>query len=117
MPGNCPGLCASCAHSQGNQSSGRDRPGLEPGSAWGEPTASPPVLREDGGTQASGPLRRQAHGTHSPRASLSAWPLNIAWNEGKGEKVLLLCGDSLAPGLPAQAEGRGTDLALDGPGR
>lgn len=43
-------------------------------------------------------------GTHSPRASLPAWPLNIAWNAGKGEKVLPFCRASLAPGLPARSE-------------
>lgn len=73
--------------------------------------AGPLALSRVGGTQANG-LRLAGARTHSPRASLSAWPLNIAWNEGKGEKVLLLCGDSLAPGPPTQPEGGGTDLAF-----
>lgn len=87
------------------------------GPASGEPTARALVPRGDGGPrrepwsrggrgpQASGPLRRQAHDTHSPCASRSAWPLNIAWNEGKGEKVLLLCGDSLAQACPPRLRG------------
>ena len=72
--------------------------------------AGPLVLSGARGTRQTAPRPAGAR-THSPRASLSAWPLNIAWNEGKGEKVLLFCGDSLAPGPPTQAEGGGTDLA------